>query len=136
MLPALLEVPCTECRAGVVEGVRGVISVFMEGNKVSMLEAMGFAAEPVVRAAVNRNQFGTFVSLDVWSMNIDRGAHNAYVTMDSGRPILRLIDHGHTLLLPRQEKGADPAPADWDTFVGTDRFKEKALTQRLLQENY
>jgi hypothetical protein len=126
-LSALLEIPCTECRAGAVEGVRGAVTVFMEGNKVSMLQTLGFAVDPVVAAAVNRNQFGTIVSLDVWTMNTDRGAHNAYVTMESGRPTLRLIDHGHTLLLPREEKGDDPDP---------ERFATKEWTQRLLAGNF
>jgi hypothetical protein len=49
-----------------------------------------FAPDPVVRASVNRDQFGLIVSLDVWVMNTDRGSHNVYITLDDGRPTLRL----------------------------------------------
>jgi hypothetical protein len=135
-LADLLEIPCTEVRAGAVEGVRGAVTVFMEGNKVSALQTLGFAPEPVVRNAVNRQQFGLIVSLDVWTMNTDRGSHNVYITLEGGRPTLRLIDHGHVLLLPRSEKGAEPEPDDWDAFVRSDQFDDNAWTERLLNGNY
>jgi hypothetical protein len=132
-LADLLDLQCTEVRAGAVEGVRGAINVFMEGNKVSSLNGLGFQAEQVVRAAVNSDQFGLIVSLDIWIMNTDRGAQNVYITLEGGRPRVRLIDHGHTLLLPRP---ITPDPEDWDAFVVSGHFEEKAFTERLLGSNY
>jgi hypothetical protein len=135
-LAALLGIPCIDARAGVVQGIPGAITVFMEGNKVSALQMLGFAAEPVVGAATNRNQFGAIVSLDVWLMNSDRAPHNIFITTTQGRPNVRLIDHGHILLLPRQEKVAEPEPEDWDGFVRAAPFSGDEWTERLLSGNY
>lgn len=128
----LLEIPCIEARAGYADGEAGAITVFMEGRKVSELEAGGFRAQPVLDAALNRDQFGLVVALDVWLLNIDRGSHNLFITTEEGRPRVRLIDHGHTLLLPRSEKRAEPAPDDWEAFVVSGVLEERAVTERTL----
>jgi hypothetical protein len=103
---------------------------------VSSLQELRFSPDPVIRAATNRHQFGLIVSMDVWIMNIDRGAHNVYITLDHGRPTLRLIDHGHVLLLPRNEKGAEPDPDDWEAFVQSGAFEDSGWTERLPSGHY
>jgi hypothetical protein len=125
-----------QVRAGNVEGERGGITVFVEGTKVSALTALGFKPEPMVTAAANRDQLGLMVAFDLWVLNVDRGAHNVFVIVEDGRPYVRLIDHGHTLLLPRTDKGADPAPADWEAFVDSDVLETAEMMQRLLSNNY
>jgi hypothetical protein len=65
-------------------------------------------------------------------LNADRGPHNLFLTFEAGRPTLRLIDHGHVLLLPREGKNCSPPPEDWADFVVSGRLEEEALSRSLL----
>jgi hypothetical protein len=131
-LARTLGLPAVEARAGSVEGQRGAIVTFANGRKLSELEAQGFRVAPLLDAALNRHQFGLIVAFDVWTLNVDRGAHNLFIPVEQGRPVLNLIDHGHTLLLPRESKHADPAPADWEEFVASGVLEDASMTQLVL----
>jgi hypothetical protein len=131
-----LGLPCIEARAGHVEGEAGAITVFMEGRKISELEQAGFQIAPVLEAALNRDQFGLVVALDLWLLNVDRGAHNLFITTEEGRPRVRLIDHGHTLLLPRTDKRAEPPPEDWEAFVLSGVLDDAEMTRRIIEGSY
>jgi hypothetical protein len=130
-LASELGIPAVEAQAGIVDGEAGAITVFLEGRKLSELEMGGFRVAPLLEATLNRDQFGLIVGLDLWVLNTDRGSHNLYVTMEEGRPRIRLIDHGHTLLLPREEK-APSRPGDWESFVVSGFLEEPAMTRRAL----
>jgi hypothetical protein len=131
-LARLLDLPAVEAAAGAVEGTRGAITVFLEGRKLSELEFAGYRLEPLMAGALNRAQFGLMAAFDVWLLNVDRGTANLFVTVEGGRPRLRLIDHGHTLLLPREQKKAMPAPADWKEFVVSGVLEQEDLTKQTL----
>jgi hypothetical protein len=130
-LAASLGLPCVEARAGWVNGEPGAITLFLEGRKVQELSALRFAVEPIIASAANRAQVGLMVAFDFWVMNTDRGQHNVFITFEHGRPTIRLIDHGHTLLLPREQKGCSPPPNNWQDFVVSGAFDEQAFNQQV-----
>jgi hypothetical protein len=104
VLAGEIGLPAVEAWAGEVESELGAITVFMEGRKLSELQMMGFQERPVIEGASNRDQLGLIVAFDVWMLNVDRGPANLFVAMEEGRPRIALIDHGHSLLLPRESK--------------------------------
>jgi hypothetical protein len=130
-LATILGIPAIEAHAGEVEGEVGAITVFMEGHKLSELEQAGYRVATLLDVALNRDQLGLIVAFDVLILNIDRSAGNLFITTEEGRPRLRLLDHGHTLLLPRSEKGADPPPSDWDAWVTSGVLETPEMAQRL-----
>jgi hypothetical protein len=131
-LARLLDIPAVEATAGSVDDESGAITVFLEGRKLSELEVSGRHIRPLVEGALNREQFGLIVAFDVWLLNVDRHTGNLFVTVENGRPRLRLIDHGHTLLLPRETTLASPAPDDWEEFVVSGALEDVQLTRQTL----
>jgi len=128
-----LGIPAVEARAGEVEGELGAIVVFMDGRKLSELHLLGFQEKPIVEGAENRDQLGLMIAFDVWILNVDRGPHNIFMAVGDGRPNIALIDHGHVLLLPRDQKGGQPAADDWLTHVVSDHVNREEQNQSIRQ---
>jgi hypothetical protein len=131
-LARLLKLPAIETHAGFVEEEPGAITLFSHGHKLSEFEALRFHLPPLVEAALNRDQLGLVVAFDIWLLNVDRHTGNLFVTVEDGRTLLNLIDHGHTLLLPREQKKASPAPDDWEEFVVSGALEEPDVTNQTL----
>ncbi|MGZ6580048.1 MAG: hypothetical protein ACXVFE_03555 [Gaiellaceae bacterium] len=127
-LAARLEIPAIEAWAGEVEGEVGALTVFLEGRKLSDLEQAGYRVATIIESALNRDQLGLMAAFDIWILNADRGASNLFVTMEEARPRVRLLDHGHVLLLPRESKRCDPAPPDWEAFVESGELEAAEVT--------
>lgn len=132
-LAEALGIPTVEARAAEIDGELGAVVVFMEGRKLSELHLTGFQERPIIEGAVNRNQLGLIVAFDFWIMNADRGAHNVFITFPDGRPRIAVIDHGHSLLLPRSDKVGDHGPENWLEYVVSGHLEREDLSQRLRQ---
>jgi hypothetical protein len=133
MLARELGIPAVEARAGEVEGELGAIVVFMEGRKLNELHLARFEERPIMEGAANRDQLGLVVAFDVWILNVDRGPHNIFMAVEDGRPSVALIDHGHVLLLPREQKVGPEAPDDWLACVVSDHVNRDELNQSIRQ---
>jgi hypothetical protein len=130
-LAAHLGIPAIEAWAGEVEGEVGALTVFLEGRKLSELEQAGYKVATIIDSALNRDQLGLMGAFDVWILNTDRGPGNLFVTMEEARPRVRLLDHGHALLLPREQKNCAPAPENWDDFVESGQLETAEVTARV-----